>query len=515
EKEELAIFQAYLSILDSSSLGDEVREQIREGNWAQGSLRKVVKKYTYQFASMDDEYLKERAADVKDLGRRILSHLQALQPKEIEYPEDTILLGEEITPGDIANVPEGRLKGVVSVKGSTNSHTAIIAKSMKLPTVMGIKGVSFDKIKNANIVVDGYLGKIYISPSQSLLDNFAKLSLEEQELDQSLEQLRTKSAETPDGHRVQLCVNVGLAADAGMSLSVGAEGIGLYRTEVPFMSRDSFPTEEEQRIIYRQLLNTISPKSVTMRTLDIGGDKSLPYFPIIEDNPFLGWRGIRVTLDHPEVFLIQIRALLKASIELDNLKILLPMISSIEEVEESLSLINQAYSELIEEKFNVVQPSIGVMIEVPSAVYLSKEIAKRVDFLSVGTNDLVQYLLAVDRNNSRIASCYQSLHPSVIRALIQIVNAAHGEGKTVSICGEMASDPLAVILLLAMGFDTLSMNAVSLPRIKWVIRSFSMSSARKILNEVLELENFSDIRLLLEQHLVSVGLGGLIRAGKS
>lgn len=511
--EDLDIFQAYLSLLDSSSLGNEIKEHIMQGQWAQGALRKVIKNYSYQFAAMEDDYLKERAADIQDLGRRLLAHMQAQHPTETIYSENTVLIGEELTPGDLATVPDGCLKGIISIKGSRNSHTAIIARSMKIPTVMGAVGLSLEKIKGSKVVVDGYLGKIYIDPSENLLNNFAKLAAEEEELEQSLERLRTEDAETPDGHRVKLFVNVGLATDAGISLSVGAEGIGLYRTEVPFMTRENFPTEESQRIIYRQLLKTISPFSVTMRTLDIGGDKALPYFPIQEDNPFLGWRGIRVTLDHPEVFLVQVRALLKASHELNNLKILLPMITSVDEVDESKELIDQAYSEILDEGFDIQKPDIGVMIEVPSAVYLAKELAKRVDFVSVGTNDLIQYTLAVDRNNARISSLYQSLHPAVIRSLLKVVNDAHNAGVLASVCGEMAGDPLAVILLLAMGFDSFSMNAVSLPRIKWVIRSFSISNARKILNEVLEMDNAMQIRLHLEQCLVNAGLGGLIRAG--
>lgn len=514
-KEDLAIFQAYFSLLDSNSLGDEVREKIVEGNWAQGALRQVIKNYSYQFATMEDEYLKERAADISDLGRRILSHLQAIQPADIVYPENTILLGEELTPGDLAAVPSGQLKGIVTVKGSTNSHIAIIARSMKIPTIMGIQGVSFEKIKQASVVVDGYLGKIYVNPSEQLLNNFVKLVQEEDELEQSLAELRMEEAETPDQHRVKLYVNAGLSADAGLSLSVGANGIGLYRTEVPFMVREKFPSEEEQRIIYRQLLKTIFPRSVTMRTLDIGGDKALPYFPITEDNPFLGWRGIRVTLDHPEVFLIQVRALLKANYQLNNLKILLPMISCIEEINESKRLIEQAYNEIKEEGYQIEFPQIGAMIEVPSAVYIVKDIAKKVDFISVGTNDLIQYTLAVDRNNARINHLYQALHPAIIKSLISIVNDAHNAGIYASVCGEMAGDPLAVILLLAMGFDAFSMNAVSLPRIKWVIRSFSLAQARKILHEALSLDNANKVRLLLEKSIVDVGLGGLIRAGKN
>jgi len=299
-----------------------------------------------------------------------------------------------------------------------------------------------------------------------------------------------------------------------MSLSVGAEGVGLYRTEMPFMVRDRFPSEEEQRIMYRQLLTTFMPRPVTMRTLDIGGDKQLPYFQIEEENPFLGWRGTRVMLDHPEIFLQQIRAMLQASTGLNNLSILLPMITSVSEVESSLRLIHQAFDELKVEGLDIKMPEMGLMIEVPAAVYQAYELAKRVDFISVGSNDLIQYLLAVDRNNPRVASRYNGLHPAVVRALYQVVKAAHRARKPVEICGELAGDPLAAILLLGMGFDVLSMNARSLPRIKWLIRKFSYEAAKELVEKALEMDDPRDIRLLLEQALLDAGLIGLVRAGR-
>jgi len=310
-------------------------------------------------------------------------------------------------------------------------------------------------------------------------------------------------------------VNTGLAMDAGLSMSVGAEGVGLYRSEVPFMSRDRFPSEDEQFIIYRQILKAFSPHSVTMRTLDIGGDKVLPYFPINEDNPYLGWRGIRVTLDHPDVFLLQVRAMMRASEDSENLKIMLPMVTTLSEVDEAIYLIHQAYQELLEEGAEIPKPEIGVMIEVPAAAFQAHEFAKRVDFLSVGSNDLTQYFLAVDRNNARVANLYDSLHPAILKMLMKIVECGHAAGVKVSICGEMAGDPLAAPLLLAMGFDALSMNSASLLRIKWVIRSFSLNQSRQILADVLTMENPSEIRLYLQDILQNQGLGGLIRAGKN
>ena len=280
------------------------------------------------------------------------------------------------------------------------------------------------------------------------------------------------------------------------------------------MTRDCFPSTEEQRVIYRQLLKVFSPRPVTMRVLDIGGDKPLSYFPIEEDNPFLGWRGIRLLLEHPEIFLSQIRAMLRASEGFDNLRIMLPLISDLSEVQEATQMIRSAYDELKNGGLDIKMPQIGIMIEVPSAVYEAQAFAQRVDFLSVGSNDLTQYILAVDRNNARVANLYDALHPAVLKALKQVVDAAHLEGKSVSICGEMAADPAAAILLLGMGYDMFSMSAPMLPRIKWVIRQFSMSRARKLLSEALAMQSPADIRRHLEFALEEKNLGGLIRAGK-
>ncbi|MBA2710664.1 MAG: phosphoenolpyruvate--protein phosphotransferase [Tatlockia sp.] len=515
-EDEHALFDVYVRILDKDSLGAEVEQTIRQEQLsAQAALATVIKKHIHQFESMEDDYLRERASDFRDLGRRVLAELQRSQREEIVYPRRTILIGEEVTASDLAEVPEGHLAAVVSAKGANNSHVAILARALGVPTVMGVRGLKVEFLSRRAVVVDGFYGHVYISPNKAILSEFKKLAQEELELNQSLVSLREKPAETLDNYRVSLQVNTGLALDAGLSMSVGAEGVGLYRSEVPFMSRDRFPSEDEQHIIYRQILKAFAPRLVTMRTLDIGGDKILPYFPVTEDNPYLGWRGIRVTLDHPDVFLMQVRAMMRASEELDNLRIMLPMVTNISEVDEAIYLVEQAFEELLEEGCLIEKPKLGVMIEVPAAVYQARELAKRVDFLSVGSNDLTQYLLAVDRNNARVAGLYDSLHPAMLRTLMKVVEGGHAAGVEVSICGEMASDPLSVILLLAMGFDTLSMNSTSLPRIKWVIRNLSLGLARKVLAEVLEFEHPAEIRMHLQKTLENEGLGSLIRAGKS
>ena len=286
--------------------------------------------------------------------------------------------------------------------------------------------------------------------------------------------------------------------------------MGLYRTEVPFLMRERFPSEEEQRQIYREQLEAFAPHPVTMRTLDVGGDKALPYFPIDEENPFLGWRGIRVTLDHPEILLAQVRAMLKASEGLGNLRIMLPMVSNIPELDEALALVHRSHRELMEEGIVVPLPPIGVMVEVPSAVYQARALARRVDFLSVGSNDLTQYLLAVDRNNARVSDLYHAFHPAVLEALDQVAQAGRSEGVLVSICGELAGNPMGAVLLLAMGYDVLSMNATSLPRVKHVLRAITAKDARQVLDEVRLLDSGQEVQLRMDEFMRSRDLQQMV-----
>lgn len=510
-REEQVLFDAYLGMLDDASMGDEVRFRIDQGLSAQYAWSDVILEHVKTFSSMHDPYLQERASDVHDLGSRVLAYLQQSTQKERVYPDNTILVGEELTASVLGEVPFGKLAGIVSVRGSSNSHVAILARSMGIPTVMGAVDLPFTKLDRRELIVDGYHGCVFSDPSSGLKERYQDIVKDDLELYRLLESLKELPCETLDRHRVALWVNTGLMADAILSLERGAEGVGLYRTEVPFMLRDRFPSEEEQRVAYREQLQAFAPHPVTMRTLDIGGDKALPYFPITEDNPFLGWRGIRVTLDHPEILLAQVRAMLKASEGLDNLRILLPMISSIPELEIAQMLIYRAYDELIEEGYKLTMPPIGVMIEVPSAVYLAKEMAARADFLSVGSNDLTQYLLAVDRNNPRVADLYHSLHPAVIRALQQVVDDSHSQGVPVGICGELAGDPSAALLLMAMGFDSLSMSATNLLRVKSVIRGVKLAAAQELLAEVKLLPDTESINRLIQRVYNEAGLTWLTK----
>ncbi len=510
-KEERALFDVYLMMLDDSALGGEVSKVIRTGQWAQGALRQVVTDHVKRFELMDDAYLRERAADVKDIGRRLLAYLQQERQQSLTYPDKTILVSEELSPTMLGEVPEGKLVGLVSVLGSSNSHVAILARAMGVPTVMGVVDLPYSKVDGINLIVDGYRGEIITNPGAVLRDQYAAVVEQERQISEGLDVLRTLPCETPDGHRMPLWVNTGLMADVVRAQERGAEGVGLYRTEVPFMIKERFPSEKEQLAIYREQLAAFHPLPVTMRSLDIGGDKCLSYFPINEQNPFLGWRGIRVTLDHPEIFLVQTRAMLKASEGLNNLRILLPMISGTHELEEALHLIHRAWGEVRDEGTDVPLPPIGVMIEVPAAVYQIRELAQQVDFISVGSNDLTQYLLAVDRNNPRVADLYDFLHPAVLQALKLVVDGAHAEGKPVSICGEMAGDPAAAVLLMAMGFDSLSMNATNLPKVKWLLRQVDMPTAHALLAKVMCIDNPQVIYSTLQLALRSLGLSRLVK----
>jgi phosphotransferase system enzyme I (PtsP) len=510
--EDHALFDVYLRILDDATIGAEVASRIKAGEWAQGALSQVMIEHIQHFERMEQSYLRERAVDVKDLGTRVLAYLQAADKHVREYPASTILVGEELTASVLGEIPRDKLVGIISVRGSGNSHVAILARAMGVPTVMGAVDLPYTKLQGRELIIDGYNGEVHLNATPAFRRRFEDMLEEDLALSQDLETLRDESCETLDGKRMPLWVNTGLMADVARSLDQGAEGVGLYRTEVPFLLRERFPSEEEQRQIYRSQLEAFAPMQVTMRTLDIGGDKSLPYFPIEEENPFLGWRGIRVTLDHPEIFLAQVRAMLKASEGLNNLRIMLPMISNLDELDESTRFIHRAHQELLEEGLDIVLPPIGVMVEVPAAVYQARALASRADFLSVGSNDLTQYLLAVDRNNARVADLYHAFHPAVLNALQQVADAARSEGKPVSICGELAGDPGAAVLLLAMGYDVLSMNATNLSKVKKAIRHVHSEEAKTLLAEVMMLENSIEIEARLQRFLVDKGMANFIHA---
>lgn len=511
-EEERALFDVYIRMLDDKSLGGEVIQKIREGYTAQSAWSQVVLDHVSRFERMEDAYLRERAADIKDLGRRVLSYLQKTSASTPVYPDNIVLVGEELSATTFADVPLEKIAAIVSVKGSSNSHMAILGRAIGIPTVMGVVDLPWNELDGRELIVDGHRGHVVMSPTEQLISHYRAQLEEERLLAENLQTLQDAPCVTTDNCCVALWVNTGLRLDAKLSLDRGAEGVGLYRTEIPFLMHDRFPSEEEQRKVYREQLAMFNPRPVTMRTLDIGGDKDLPYFPINEANPFLGWRGIRVTLDHPEIFLLQVRAMLRASEGLNNLRILLPMISNVHELESAKALIDQAYGELTEEEGLVlVKPHIGAMIEIPAAVYQAEEIAAKVDFLSVGTNDLTQYLLAVDRNNPRVAELYHSFHPSLLRALQMVVEGAKRAGKSVSVCGEMAGDPLGAVLLVALGFQILSMSANNLLKVKAILRQVSVAKVQELLKEIVKLEDAVMVKAYLEKSISTPEIDRLVR----
>ena len=503
--EERELFDAYLHMLDA--LADDVSARIRAGQWAQGALKQAIFEQAAVFERMQSSYLRERSADVRELGQRVLAKLQEIGDIKTALPDSLVLIAEEVTAPMMADFPIERLRGIVSLKGSRNSHGAILADALGIPTVMGAGDVPIYGITGQTVVVDGYYGEVFFNPRAPVAESYRQFLAEEEEFARELEDLRDLPSVTQDGHAINLWVNIGLVSEITRSLDRGAEGIGLFRTEVPFAMGDRFPTEEEQRAIYREHMEAFDPRPVTMRTLDIGGDKPLSYFPINEDNPFLGWRGIRVTLDHPEIFLSQARAMMKASVGLAGiLRIMLPMVSRLEQIEEAKALIQRAHREVLEEGYAVKPPLVGVMIEVPAAIYLVQEIASSVDFIAVGSNDLTQYMLAVDRNNPRVADLFEEVHPAMLAALREIAKRCHEVGKPVGICGELAGTPEGAVLCVGMGYDVLSMNAANLPRVKWVIRNVSVRFCRRVVVQALKMRSSKEILAFVRNQLEQANL---------
>ena len=499
-----ALFDAYVLMLDSPEMVDAVVQHIHQGNWAPGALRQTIETHAQRFDMMDDRYLRERATDVRELGTRILLRMQGTSARLGDCPPGCILIGHRISAIDLGLVSPGRLRGVISAEGSSLSHAAIVARALGLPAVVGIPDLPISALDGQELVVDGNNGHIYLRPDPAVRQAFASLIEEERKLSASLSSLRELPAQTPDGAEVALYTNTGLAADLSLAAASDSAGIGLFRSELPFMLYDRFPSESEQVSLYRQALEAVAPRPVNLRTLDAGGDKPLPYLHIAEPNPALGSRGIRLTLDHPEIFLTQLRAALRADIGIGNLRVLLPMISDVDDLEQALMILNRAEQQLVEEGFAIIRPKVGIMIEVPAAIYQLEQLARHVEFLSVGTNDLAQYLLATDRNNPHVSRRLDHCHPALLRALQHIVHVSGRTGKPVTVCGEMANDPGCALLLLGMGFDGLSISASAIPRVKWAIRSVSTTQMKALARQSLQLDRPELVHHLLEQALQDV-----------
>jgi len=512
-KDTLAIFDLFTHLLNDPMLRKDLKAQIQKGDRADWAVRQVVESYSSRFARMSDIYLRERAQDVRELGQRLLYFLHNTENEQQSFDQPVILVVRELTASLLASIPKDQLLAVISLEGAANSHAAILSRALGIPAVMGVS-LNLNTINGKQGIVDGYSGKILISPSRQLLKEYRALANEERELANMVNQRIEEPAYTSDGERIEVLLNAGLSADANIAVNQGVDGVGLYRTEISFLLQHRFPSEEEQTHQYKSVMATYPDKRVVMRSLDIGGDKALPYLPIEEDNPFLGWRGIRFTLDHPDIFLMQIRAMMKASAETKNLSILLPMVSGAQELDDALLLIEQAYSEVVAINSSIARPQVGIMIEVPSMLYLLPLLADKIDFVSVGTNDLTQYLLAVDRNNSRVANVYESMHPAVIMALDHIYQTCKQLKLPVCICGELAGDPIGSLLLVGLGYRSLSMNTSNVAKVKYLLRHTRVDELELLASQALKQPYGNNIYAMMQDFFELKGFSGFIRAGK-
>ncbi|EPY4472786.1 phosphoenolpyruvate--protein phosphotransferase [Klebsiella pneumoniae] len=514
QKETAAIFDLYSHLLSDARLRRELFAEVDKGAVAEWAVKKIIEKFAEQFAALSDGYLKERAGDLRTLGQRLLFHLDDSIQGPNTWPARIILVADELSATTLAEVPQDRLAGVVVRDGAANSHAAIMVRALGIPTVMGAD-IQPSLLHGHTLIDDGYRGELLVDPEPVLLQEYQRLISEENELSRLAEDDLQRASELKSGERVKVMLNAGLSPEHEEKLGSFVDGIGLYRTEIPFMLQSGFPSEEEQVAQYQGMLQMFNSKPVTLRTLDIGADKQLPYMPISEENPCLGWRGIRITLDQPEIFLIQVRAMLRANAATGNLSILLPMVTSLEEVDEARRLIDRASRE-VEEMigYAIPRPRLGVMLEVPSMVFMLPQLASRIDFISVGTNDLTQYLLAVDRNNTRVASMYDSLHPAVLRALAMIAHDAERFGIDLRLCGEMAGDPMCVTILIGLGYRHLSMNGRSVARVKYLLRRIDIEEAQELSRRSLDAQMTAEVRHQVAAFMERRGLGGLIRGGR-
>lgn len=507
-QEEGAIFGAHLMFLDDPMLIGEVENKITgERLTAANALNQVIINFVQLFSVMEDEYMKERAADIKDVGRRILNNLLGIKTSSLaDIREEVIVIAQDLTPSDTAQINRRYVVGFATEVGGRTSHTAIMARTLEIPAVVGL-GNSITKINSGDLlIIDGNKGIVILQPDEKTLGNYQTELENYQKYKQELKELLQLPAKTIDGHQVELFANIGTPKDMDSVLENGGEGIGLYRTEFLYMDRENLPSEEEQFIAYKEVVEKMQGKSVIIRTLDIGGDKKLPYLELPEEmNPFLGWRAIRICLERLDIFKTQLRAILRAS-AYGNIKIMYPMISGVEEVRQANAILEKVKLELIQEQIPYDQNlQVGIMVEIPSAALTADIIAKEVDFFSIGTNDLCQYTMAVDRMNEKIAYLYQPFHPAILRLIKMVIEAAHHEGKMVGMCGEMAGEPMAVLILLGLGLDEFSVSASSIPQIKKIIRSVSLEKAQEVTEQIVKLSTIAELEDFMRTTLTQLG----------
>ncbi len=508
-EEKAAIFEGHLMILEDEELEEEIIDYLRSNKVNAGvAASTIIAQQVAMLSEIDDEYLKERAGDIQDIGNRLIKNILGMKIVDLgEINEEAILVAYDLTPSETAQLNLDKVLGFITDIGGRTSHTSIMARSLELPAIVGTNTVTQQVNTGDFLILDAVNNQVYINPTQEEIDRLRKLEQQLKEEKEELAKLKDLPALTLDGHRVDVVANIGTIRDIDGAERNGAEGVGLYRTEFLFMDRDQLPTEEEQFIAYKEVVEAMNGRLVVLRTMDIGGDKELPYLNLPKEmNPFLGWRAIRIALDRKEILHAQLRAVLRAS-TFGKLAVMFPMIISVEEIralkaeiallKEQLRNEGKAFDENIQ---------IGVMVETPSAAVNAKFLAKEVDFFSIGTNDLTQYTLAVDRGNELISHLYNPMTPSVLNLIKQVIDASHAEGKWTGMCGELAGDEKATLLLLGMGLDEFSMSAISVPRIKKLIRNVNYQDAKVLADAALEQPTAADIEKLVTDFLVEKAL---------
>ena len=508
-EEKAAIFEGHLMILEDEELEEEILDYLRSNKVnAAVAANVIIDQQVAMLSEIDDEYLKERAGDIRDIGNRLIKNILGMHIVDLgEINEEAILVAYDLTPSETAQLNLDKVLGFVTDIGGRTSHTSIMARSLELPAIVGTNNVTELVNTGDFLILDALNNAVYVNPSQDEIQRLKTLQAKLAEEKAELAKLKDLPALTLDGHRVDVVANIGTIRDVEGAERNGAEGVGLYRTEFLFMDREQLPTEEEQFIAYKEVVEAMNGNLVILRTMDIGGDKELPYLNLPKEmNPFLGWRAIRIALDRREILNAQLRAVLRAS-AYGRLAVMFPMIISVEEIRELKSVIEELKVELRNEGKDFDENiQIGVMVETPSAAVNAKFLAKEVDFFSIGTNDLTQYTLAVDRGNELISHLYNPMSPSVLNLIKQVIDASHAEGKWTGMCGELAGDENATILLLGMGLDEFSMSAISVPRIKKLIRNVNYQDAKLLAEKALQQPTAAEIERLVADFLVEKAL---------
>ena len=506
--EEAAIFEAHMQIAQDPSLSDGIKSLVESSHTnVVAATAQTIETFANIFLGMEDAYMRERGADIKDIGDRLMRNLLGMNPRGLSHISgEVILVAQDLAPSDTASLDKNVVKGIVTAAGGPTSHAAIMARTLEIPAVMGVGDIeSF--VDGDKAVVLGTDGIVEMNPSDADWDEYTNQAAAFQEELKRLRESANLEATTTDGHHVELFGNIGKAKDAKNALTMGAQGIGLYRTEFLYMENDELPAEDVQFEEYKKVAQDMKGKPVIIRTMDIGGDKELKCLDLpSEMNPFLGYRAIRISLNRPDIFKVQLRALLRAS-AFGDIHIMYPMIASVEEVKQANAMLDECKAELTAEgkEFNK-DIKVGIMIEVPAAAVISPILAKYVDFFSIGTNDLCQYTLAVDRMNEAIGSLYQPLHPGVLRLIKHVIDASHEQGKFTGMCGELASDPVATMILLGLGLDEFSMTASSIPLIKNILRSVSKAECEEVANKALTMDTAEEITGYAKSVLIEKGL---------